>query len=164
MDIISTVRLIRLACIIQPHQLVLRRHPPVTRNAAVTGSKTLLTVHRRLRGAAARGCPWRPPRAGASPITTVQAFSGRGGQFAGARGSPAAELERAILDHMANRLFTAERVREILKGIYAELRKTGAGPRLSAEKPPVGSSTSSRRRPDEAIRGDRGRGCESGLT
>ena len=35
---------------------------------------------------------------------------------------PAAELEKFIIDHMANKLFTTDRVKTILKGIYAEMR------------------------------------------
>ena len=36
---------------------------------------------------------------------------------------PADRLERAVIDHMANRLFTRERTREILKGVFRELRE-----------------------------------------
>jgi site-specific DNA recombinase len=40
---------------------------------------------------------------------------------------PARELEQAVLDHMANKLFTAERVKAILKGVYEEVRKLEKG-------------------------------------
>ena len=36
---------------------------------------------------------------------------------------PAEKLESAVLDHMANRLFTKERVKKILKNVYSELRE-----------------------------------------
>ena len=40
---------------------------------------------------------------------------------------PARELEQAVLDHMANKLFTAERVKAILKGVYEVVRKLEKG-------------------------------------
>ena len=39
--------------------------------------------------------------------------------FHGILRKPAAELEQAIIDHMANKLFTKDRVKGSLKGIYA---------------------------------------------
>jgi site-specific DNA recombinase len=47
---------------------------------------------------------------------------------------PAHLLENAILDHMANRLFTVERVKAILRGVYREIRnvtKSNEGQRNS---------------------------------
>ncbi len=97
-----------------------------SRNPAVTGSKTLLT------GLAVCGrCGARmsleTAKGGRFTYYNCSNFLRKGRSTCGGQRVPAAELERAILDHMANQLFTAERVKEILKGIYAEIRKMEKG-------------------------------------
>ena len=97
------------------------RAPSETRaNPAVTGSKTILT------GLAYCGrCNARmsleTAKGGRFVYYNCANFLRRGKSACQGQRVPAQELEQAVLDHMATKLFTKERVREILKGIYQEI-------------------------------------------
>jgi site-specific DNA recombinase len=93
-----------------------------SRNPAVVGSKTLLT------GLAVCGlCGARmsleTAKGGKFTYYNCSNYLRRGKSTCVGQRIPGAPLEKAIIDHMANKLFTKERVKAILKGIYAELRK-----------------------------------------
>ena len=92
------------------------------RNAAVVGSKTILT------GLAVCGlCGARmsleTAKGGRFTYYNCSNFLRKGKSTCVGQRIPAAELEHAIIDHMANKLFTKDRVKGILKGIYDEIRK-----------------------------------------
>ncbi len=94
----------------------------VSGNPAVVGSKTLLT------GIAVCGlCGARmgleSAKGGKFIYYNCVNYIRRGRSSCRGQRIPAHRLEVAILDHMANRLFTKERVREILRGVYAEIRR-----------------------------------------
>ena len=97
-----------------------------SRNPAVVGSKTLLT------GLAVCGlCGARmtleTAKGGKFTYYNCSNYIRRGKSTCGGQRIPAAPLEQAILDHMTDKLFTKDRVKGILKGLYAEIRKMDKG-------------------------------------
>ena len=92
-----------------------------SRNPAVLGSKTLLT------GLAVCGlCGARmtleTAKGGKFTYYNCSNYIRRGKSTCVGQRIPAADLETAIIDHISSKIFTKERVKEILKGIYAEIR------------------------------------------
>ena len=97
-----------------------------SRNPAVVGSKTLLT------GLAVCGlCGARmtleTAQGGKFTYYNCANYIRRGKSTCLGQRIPAAPLEQAILDHITDKLFTKDRVKDILKGIYAEIRKMDKG-------------------------------------
>jgi site-specific DNA recombinase len=102
------------------------RDPTQGANPAVVASKTLLT------GLAVCGlCGARmtleTSRGGKFTYYNCRNYLRRGKPVCPGQRIPSRELERAVLDHLANKLFTKERVKAILKGVYDEIRAMEKG-------------------------------------
>jgi hypothetical protein len=98
------------------------RAPSETRiNPAITGSKTLLTGIA-VCALCGSSMALETARGGRFVYYNCANFLRRGRSACNGQRIPAQQLEEAVLDHLANKLFTKERVREILKGIYREMR------------------------------------------
>jgi hypothetical protein len=91
-------------------------------NPAVFGSKTLLTGIA-LCGKCGARMSMETAKGGAFTYYNCANYLRRGKSTCAGQRIPAADLEKAILDHMVNRLFTKERVKAILRGVYTEIRK-----------------------------------------
>lgn len=91
-------------------------------NPAITGSKTLLTGLAKC-GLCGAGMIMESAKGGRFIYYNCGNYVRQGRSTCPGQRIPAAELEQAILDHMASKLFTRERVKGILKGVYEELRK-----------------------------------------
>jgi hypothetical protein len=102
-------------------------------NPAIVGSKTLLT------GLAVCGIcrgkmTMESAKGGRFVYYNCGNFIRRGKSICRGQRIPIDTLEGATLDHMANRLFTVERVKAILRGVYQEIRnmtKSNEGQRES---------------------------------
>ena len=96
------------------------------RNPAVVGSKTLLTGLA-ICGKCGARMSLETGKGGRFTYYNCSNYLRRGKSTGPGQRIRSAELERAILDHMASKLFTTERVREILRGVYTELRNMEKG-------------------------------------
>ena len=92
------------------------------RNPGVVGSKTLLTGLAKC-GLCGSRMTLETAKGGKFTYYNCANYLRRGKSSCVGQRIPAAALEQTIIDHIANKLFTKDRVKDILKGIYAEIRK-----------------------------------------
>jgi site-specific DNA recombinase len=97
-----------------------------SRNPAVVGSKTLLTGLA-VCGLCGAGMALETAKGGKFTYYNCSNYLRRGKSACVGQRIPGKELEQAILDHMENKLFTKDRVKDILKGICNEIRKMDKG-------------------------------------
>jgi site-specific DNA recombinase len=119
---IAVERIIDEETWLQTQRLREERNPGTPNgNPAIVGSKTLLT------GLAVCGLcrgkmTMESAKGGRFVYYNCGNFIRRGKSVCPGQRIPIETLEKAILDHMANRLFTVERVEAILRGVYQEIR------------------------------------------
>ena len=97
-----------------------------SRNPAVVGSKTLLTGLA-ICGLCGARMSLETAKGGKFTYYNCSNYLRKGKSTCVGQRIPGAPLEKAIIDHMANKLFTKERVKGILKGVFAEMRKADRG-------------------------------------
>jgi site-specific DNA recombinase len=97
-----------------------------SRNPAVVGSKTLLTGLA-ICGLCGARMSLETAKGGKFAYYNCSNYLRRGKSTCVGQRIPSAGLEQAILDHLENKLFTKDRVRDILKGICAEIKNMDKG-------------------------------------
>ena len=99
------------------------RSPRVSKGrTTVTGAKTLLTGIAEC-GLCGAKMSMESAKGGRFTYYNCSNFIRRGKSTCPGQRVPARRLEKAVLDHMANKLFTADRVRAILKGVFREMKE-----------------------------------------
>jgi hypothetical protein len=109
-------------------QVIRREREPKRTNPAITGSKTLLTGIC-FCGICGRGMQMETAKGGSYIYYNCRNYV-RSGKFTchGQR-IPVQDLERAVLSHMSNRLFTKERIKRILAGVRSKSKTLILGSR-----------------------------------
>ena len=90
-------------------------------NSAITGSKTLLTGIA-VCGLCGSNMALETGKGGRYVYYNCRSFLRVGKTHCRGQRIPAERFERAILEHMSEKLFTKDRVKSILKGVYKELK------------------------------------------
>ena len=102
-------------------QAIRRERDPKTTNPAITGSKTLLTGFT-FCGYCGSGMQMETAKGGSYTYYNCRNYVRSGKSVCRGQRIPAPELEGAVLHHMAQRLFTKDRVKKILIGVGSSAR------------------------------------------
>jgi site-specific DNA recombinase len=102
-------------------QVIRREREPNRKNPAITGSKTLLTGLA-FCGLCGSGMQMETGKGGSYTYYNCRSYVRSGKSVCQGQRIPALELENAVLNHMAQCLFTKDRVKEILTGVLSGAR------------------------------------------
>jgi site-specific DNA recombinase len=102
-------------------QKIRKDREPQTTNPAITGSKTLLTGLA-FCGLCGSGMQMETGKGGSYTYYNCRNYVRSGKSVCQGRRIPAPELENAVLNHMAQRIFTKDRIKKILIGVLSGAR------------------------------------------
>jgi site-specific DNA recombinase len=108
---------------LKARQLKIRRSPAKSRrNPAVESSKTVLTGIA-VCGLCGAGMALETAKAGRYTYYNCANFFRKGRSTCPGQRIPAKSLEQAVIGHLITKLFTTQRIKQLLKGIYQEMQE-----------------------------------------